>query len=47
MASSPVPDWTSLWLDPDGTWQTSGFKADFDAEHFRDYGRYILPGRFE
>lgn len=38
-----TPEWTHIFLQPDGSWTRSYFKAHDNAICFRDYGDYYAP----
>ncbi len=45
MATFDVPQYSVVYLNSDGKF-VGGFKAEFDAPMFFDYGTYLIPGQF-
>lgn len=43
MGEFPTSDYDVVYLNPDGSWEVSGFKAHWGAEAFADFGRHLLP----
>lgn len=43
MGEFPTSDYEIVYLNPDGSWSESGFKAHWGAECFADFGAYLIP----